>query len=650
MVSSRFCYAFPVIFAVSAFALAPLHAQMTATPQSGGDVQNSANIRTKAELHETAAAQLSDALNRIAQYSRDVNALTDAGFASLQLDDPRAAMGFFGRAETIDANNPYVIAGQGAVLTMTEQPQLALEKLNLAEARGIPLTTIAPYRGLAYDLVGNNRAAQQDYRYVLDQEPGNSKMLLCLSLSLAISGAKEEAHSLIEPMLYEQNKTAWRYQAFILAIQGNDKEAARVLRGLLPPAKAERMMEYLEHMPKLSPAQQVAAAHFGVFPASEAMGISDPRNSKWASATGAASAGRTRFAATGLVPVGTPLGRKAEEASEPQTAEKPIINPKNQASAKRKSRNGRIAEPSRPPENQLITGKGADDGLKTEAARQAMALAENAQAVPVKNMRQLPTPSPQEVGNDSANMANFRPAAPVTPNVREPNKMAASGQSPAQGQLATQVARDMENALLQSKNVARVPNEAGAENKVARPVQQANAPVPVAPSHAPDNTVKKGNLDDAFAAVMADLGENGKLGDANNNVQPGFASIAGGDVSEITVREKPASDNVMLDDEAKALLGLKDHSSSKNSAYWLILGEFGSMESARIIWKNLQVKSPENLSGKQAYHNIASGKVQLMTGPFDDSIDASRLRVILEGQGITAVETHSMMADVKPLP
>src|SRR5690606_22251129 len=69
---------------------------------------------------------------------------------------------------------------------------------------------------------------------------------------------------------------AYRARAFALAILGKDDEAVSIAETMLPERLSGRMTPYLRYMPRLTRAQQAAAANLGVFPHAAQIGRDDP--------------------------------------------------------------------------------------------------------------------------------------------------------------------------------------------------------------------------------------------------------------------------------------------------------------------------------------------------------------------------------------
>ncbi len=256
-------------------------------------------------LPPPAAGDLNAALRRLASNPRDTDALLSAGFASLQLNDIEAAVGFFGRAQDLQPTNARVKMGLAAAYVRSERPVEALQLFAEAEQAGANSQSVAGDRGLAFDLVGDNAAAQEQYARVLNG-PDGDEIRRRLALSQAIQGNRQAFEATLYPLLERQDFAAYRTRAFALAILGEEKEAVAITEAVMPAELAARISPYLAYMRRLTPAQQAAAANLGMFPRAAQIGRDDPRV--------AAYSGRTagvRMADAALAPSGTPLGATA---------------------------------------------------------------------------------------------------------------------------------------------------------------------------------------------------------------------------------------------------------------------------------------------------------------------------------------------------
>ncbi|WP_338501169.1 SPOR domain-containing protein [Sphingomonas kaistensis] len=218
-----------------------------------------------AGANETPEAALARNIRLIAINPRNYDAQLAAGRAALRLGDPQAAIGFFGRAEEINANHWAPKAGQGSAMAQMGEAQAALGLFEQAQALGATQTLIALDRGLAFDLLGMQPQAQNDYRAVI-AGPDQAEARRRLALSLAISGRKAEALAALDPLLAQRDAGARRARAFILAL-GGDVDGARAAIALMLPGTSSGFDPFLRRLPTLNPGQKAAAVHLGIMPA-----------------------------------------------------------------------------------------------------------------------------------------------------------------------------------------------------------------------------------------------------------------------------------------------------------------------------------------------------------------------------------------------
>ncbi|OBX19074.1 hypothetical protein A9995_07970 [Erythrobacter sp. QSSC1-22B] len=287
-----------------------------------------------AALPQTAAAQnamvqplpppeaedLNEALRRLSRSPSDLDALLEAGEASIALGDGDAAMGFFVRAQDISPGNARMKAGLGRVFLAEGRAIEALRFFAEAETSGYPLVEMAADRGLAFDLVGDNLRAQELYRLALarNDDPATSRRL---ALSLAISGERAQFERVLLPQLKDEDRAGFRTRAFGLAILGDEREAISIAEALMPTDLALRMTPYLRYMARLTKAQQAAAANLGTFPRASDIGRDMPGIAGY-SVQGVAI---SRQADASLTPSGPVMGsdRPAQASSRPAIPARP---------------------------------------------------------------------------------------------------------------------------------------------------------------------------------------------------------------------------------------------------------------------------------------------------------------------------------------
>jgi Flp pilus assembly protein TadD len=225
--------------------------------------------------------KLNEALNRLARNPQDIEALLAAGKASLDLGDVQAAVGFYQRAAALAPDNGRVKAGLAGAYVLSEDPFTAIPLFEQAALAGALEPERLADRGLAYDMVGDNQTAQAHYRASLAAGP-TDEALRRLALSLAIAGDRKGMDLTLTPLLQRQDKAAWRTRAFGLAILGDAEDAETIALQTMPAGMANSITAYLRYMPRLTRAQQAAAANLGHFPRAAQIGQDDPRVAQFA--------------------------------------------------------------------------------------------------------------------------------------------------------------------------------------------------------------------------------------------------------------------------------------------------------------------------------------------------------------------------------
>lgn len=218
-----------------------------------------------AEARRDPAEALARYLRVLSSRPKDLEALTGAGRAALDIGDPSAAIGFYARAEEISPRNGHIKAGLGSAMLQMENAKAALRLFDEAVDRGVPPGEVASDRGLAYDLRGDNRRAQQEYALAL-RTKDDAETRRRLALSLAMTGDRPGALNAIDPLLRRQDIPAWRTRAFVLALTGDAAGAEKSALAVMPVNQATALLPFLARLSMLKPQQQAAAVHFGHFP------------------------------------------------------------------------------------------------------------------------------------------------------------------------------------------------------------------------------------------------------------------------------------------------------------------------------------------------------------------------------------------------
>ena len=295
------------------------------------------------------AEALARYLRVLAQNPRDLEALTGAGRAALDIGDANAAVSFYARAEELSPHDGRIKAGLGSAMVQLVQPRSALRLFEEAVELGVPVADIASDRGLAYALRGDSKRARTDFELALSNRP-NPETVRRLAITQAIDGDMPGAMARLDPLLRKQDKAAWRDRVFILAIRGDIAAAQATAKAMLPPQQAEALMPFLDRIGKLRPAQQAAAIHFGQFP-------SDGRKY---------SEGEL-FAAAGSTPPPPVAPAVQPRAADTSDAQGDGVTDDDKASASGRNRSSKKAKAnkeSQPPET--LTANKPDVWAKTE--------------------------------------------------------------------------------------------------------------------------------------------------------------------------------------------------------------------------------------------------------------------------------------------
>ena len=244
----------------------------------------------------------------LSQNPRDVRALTEAGISAVAVGDGDAALSFLARAEELAPRDGRIKAALGSALLLKEKPTDALRLFGEAMSLGVPEQEIACDRGLAYDLRGDSRRAQRDYAMALRSGPDDD-LTVRYALSLGISGDRDKALDMLDPLLRKQNLGAWRARAFILAMNGDERGAEAVAAQVMPGSSGASMAPFLRRLATLNAAERALAVNLGIMPSDGQRYASvEPGDPYRPSGLGGAS--------DGLIPAGDPLGPRSDDADD----------------------------------------------------------------------------------------------------------------------------------------------------------------------------------------------------------------------------------------------------------------------------------------------------------------------------------------------
>jgi len=303
-------FAVALLQTVAAFGLgvpAANAAQQGLPTSVGASSSGSAQQAVVQPIGPSPGQNLNAALARLSRDPQNAAALVDAGNAALQLGDTDAAVGFFTRADQVNPGNGLVKAQIARAMLQAGQPFEAIGWFDQAEATGADAVTMASDRGLAYDLIGDNTAAQRQYQRALSRG-GDEEATRRYALSLAIAGDRRGAETVLAPQIQRQDRPAWRVRTFIVAILGDTDEAVGIANASMPSELAQGITPYLRYLPRLTPAQQAAAANLGRFPRAADIGRDEPRVAQYALLHP-----RAPRVDSGLIPAGEALGGRGRQ-------------------------------------------------------------------------------------------------------------------------------------------------------------------------------------------------------------------------------------------------------------------------------------------------------------------------------------------------
>lgn len=397
-------------------------------------------------IRPSSAEDLNSHLARLASNPRDVNALIGAGDAALALDDARAAAGFFARADVLAPGNGKVKAGLGRVMLKNQNPAEALRLFDQATRLGFPEAALLSDRGLAKDMTGDQAGAQRDYRTALERDPDDMDLTHRYAASLGISGQVDAAERVLKPLLYKSDRAAWRYRAFILAMNNRQADAKKIAEQTMPAQLAGALIPYMQKMPYLTGAQKAAAVHFGHFPAN--VGTSIAAITPTPPAFGAAEPVVAARAPVAQTPEPVRTARqdrrsRRNDAGSTTLAQAPVQTQAQTMPPRTIPAQSARAEPVRPPQPQPFPAKPSAAAHATSGSSRPMTSGA-VQGPPAPGFDSVQTAPPAPVSQPPANPLNAitlaqasAPRAQTPPPQSEPAPQPASQPAPPPPPAAT---------------------------------------------------------------------------------------------------------------------------------------------------------------------------------------------------------------------
>ena len=556
------------------------------------------SARPSGSIQQTPARDgftLNGALARLARNPRDIEALIDAGNAALGMGDADAAIGFYRRADEVSPGNARVKAGLAGAMVISGNPFGAIPLFEEAERAGAMDTSIASDRGLAYDLVGDNVTAQRYYRIALSRS-GNDEARRRLALSLAIARDRLGSDTALSSLLQKQDQAAWRTRAFALAILGQTDEAVSIANTILPSEVAGGMASYLRYMPRLTPAQQAAAANFGQFPRASEIGRDDPRVAQFAAATarpGLASA------EAGLIPKGEPLGRSSRNRNNRQAARDRTAPPEPMPTREVVSANAPV------PDNRSLAVRPVPPPIAAPvAARVPVVASAPVKVAPMPASVTAPVPAPVTAPVIGSPFT-FDPVASSAPVVAQPLPRAAPP-GPSIGPLQGP-------ELPQSAPVSRP----SASPVIVQPAPAPNSAVAAPPTAPAPVPARRPSL----AEVFGDL--------SGPSTDKGLAAGA------VDIRKiKPAREGEDAKTAATKAAAAKPPPPSHPSRIWVQVATGRDRRALAFDWRRMTGKAADVFKGKQASVSAWGQTSRLLTGPFESQSAANGFLAQLRRAGV----------------
>lgn len=563
-----------------AMGLAPLSQPALAQPASPASV-------SVAPTNDP-ADRLAANLVILSQNPRDVRALTEAGLSAIAVGDGDAALSFLARAEDISPRDGKIKAAIGSALLLKQKPVDALRLFGEAVSLGYPEQAIVKERGLAYDLRGDPKHAQHDYALAL-RAGADDDLVIRYALSLGISGDDDKALELLDPLLRQKNRSAWRARAFVLAMNGDINAAEDVANSVMPGGAGASMSPFLRRLATLSAAERALAVNYGIMPSDgQRYAMVDPGD---LNRPPAEIAGASR----GLIPAGDPLGPRPDDVRDRQAA--PALVSK---------------EPRRRPGGETAANNPAKSSGAPESA------AENTSARPLGTRvgqrigpvdpERLPAEVRAVLNPETATPGDKRPQIVVTNATSLPPP--SGGPAPAAGPTARQTA-EIEPTPAPRFEISDAPPAAPA--KVAEPVMRNEEP-------------SRG-----LGAIVADL-----------EVEPESAAGPMPTVAELkaarVATQRKAAAEAKAAADAKAAKDAKEAerlAAKKNPARIWVQVATGSNEAGLPgTWKKLKDKAPEALKGQSPSVVPFKATNRLLIGPFKSQAEARAMVNTMKKAGL----------------
>lgn len=573
---------------VSILVLAAGLASVASPVAASAQATQVATAQELAAFQERADAQkkLSGALSRIAQDGRNGYALLDAGEAALALQDAQTSLGFLARAENALPREPRVKSALGAAMMAIGRPDQALRYFGEAEAGGARERAYLGERALAYDLAGDPASAQRDYRAALAAKPGDSTLTRNYALSMGIAGNSQAALTTLNPLLANQDRAAWRARAFILAMNGQTREAGETVDAVMPAALARDIKPYLARMDNLTPVQKAAAVHLGKFPS----GPLAPSPVRVASADTRSPVVSTRKPTRAERDAARRAARDQEQRDKAaRTAVPPPVRTASRTPTV--TRDGPVAiaaaTPQIVPQPRVVTPEEI-----APATRPAMSQA----AQPIATT-QLPASAAVQPGFTVIENAKLPPSLPPAQAIPIPPRVATSASpsaSPSGASSASVYGPAVTIAVPPEKSLFDIVNAIDVPTPAERPVSAALSAVEL-------ERIKQ----EAFAAQVAQ--------EKRETAEKVKALAAAKAKQEVEAKARQEAETKKAERLVKA---------ANPARHWVQIATGGDVKALAFDYRRLARKYPDQFKGQSGWTSVWGQTRRLVVGPFDSLKDA----------------------------
>lgn len=555
------------------------------------------------------ADQLAETLRLLAVNPHDVGALTQAGISAMAVGDANAAVGFLAHAEQISPSNPRIKAALGSALVMLERPGDALRFFAEAIALGAPETLVAKDRGLAFDLRGDPRRAQRDYALALRTQ-SDDETTRRYALSLGISGDRDAALKLLDPLLVRRDQGAWRARAFVLAMAGNISDADRIVAQVMPPGSDAAMTPFLRRLASLNPAERASAVNFGTMPS----------DGQRYAAVEADEGFRPIVAssADALIPSGEPFGPRPDESALVRKPE-PASREKRRRPGRRETQVAALAPIATAPAM-------AAPGFSNSSTLRPTPVVRTPSAAPLPppvRLAAAPPPAVVVIAPPPPATALFEiPAAPpprplpvtVEPLATPPAALvnpppAASITAPPPAPMTTPAPEDSVPAVAEGP-AADLPESTPPPSASPPPPSPVSAPVVLLPSPPPPRS-----LGSIIAAIEPEAETS--AGPLPDPAKIRAARLIAHRKAEADAKAEAAA-KAKAEEEQQARLEARKHP----ARIWVQIATGANDAGLALTWKRLREKSPEAFKGLSGWSSPYKATNRILVGPFKSSAEA----------------------------